>query len=240
MPFSNKQYRRVSWWAQTSFAAFGKGVQLICGPPYDKTEHLWHGRTDELHRFNTKSEIGSNFVSLHHGLASIQLGNFYRESCAVNIGGPPMSSTVLPKSAIQVRAHQLTRRHCLLVSSMFQFVYNTTTTVDSQLLLASTSSNVLVGKVCDAAFYEFGVGVTDRILHSLRAFFVILVMLYALGFLAFLYLSFTTTMLFNHCKIRGLMCSVLFLSFDKDFGTNTDRQQSWVSWCCRKWPNFLG
>ncbi len=37
---TTKQGSRVSWLAQTGFAAFGKGVQLISGSPYDETEQL--------------------------------------------------------------------------------------------------------------------------------------------------------------------------------------------------------
>ncbi len=32
------EFSRVSCLAQTGFAAFGKGVQLISGPPYDETD----------------------------------------------------------------------------------------------------------------------------------------------------------------------------------------------------------
>ncbi len=36
--YTTKQGRRVSWLAQTRFAAFGERVQLISGSPYDETE----------------------------------------------------------------------------------------------------------------------------------------------------------------------------------------------------------
>ncbi len=40
LTFTTKQGSRVSWLAQMGFTAFGKGVQLISGSPYDETEEL--------------------------------------------------------------------------------------------------------------------------------------------------------------------------------------------------------
>ncbi len=37
---STKQASQISCLAQTSFAAFGKGVELISGPPFAKIEQL--------------------------------------------------------------------------------------------------------------------------------------------------------------------------------------------------------
>ncbi len=51
MTYTTKQGSRGSWLAQTGFAAFGKGVQLIGGSPYAETE--------QLSRLTTTSEIGS-------------------------------------------------------------------------------------------------------------------------------------------------------------------------------------
>ncbi len=40
LTYTTRQGRRVSCLAQTGFAAFGKGVQLISGSPYAETEQL--------------------------------------------------------------------------------------------------------------------------------------------------------------------------------------------------------
>ncbi len=53
-----------------------------------------------------------------------------------------MGCTPLPKAAKSVWAKQLTRLPCLVVYVKFQFVYTTKSVMDSQLLLASTSSHV--------------------------------------------------------------------------------------------------
>ncbi len=37
---TTKQDSRISWLAQIGFAAFGKGVQLIIGLPYDETQQI--------------------------------------------------------------------------------------------------------------------------------------------------------------------------------------------------------
>ncbi len=39
--YNSKQGCRVLGLAQTGFTAFGKGVQLIHGPPYDETKHFF-------------------------------------------------------------------------------------------------------------------------------------------------------------------------------------------------------
>ncbi len=65
-----------------------------------------------------------------------------------------MSCTPLPKAAKPVRATQLTRLPCLVVYVKFQFVYTTKSKIDSLLLLASTSSNVLLGRGSEKAFNE--------------------------------------------------------------------------------------
>ncbi len=38
LKYTIKQGSQISWLAQTDFAAFGKGVQFISGPPYDETK----------------------------------------------------------------------------------------------------------------------------------------------------------------------------------------------------------
>ncbi len=65
-----------------------------------------------------------------------------------------MSSPPLPKAAKAVWAKQLTRLPCLVVYVKFQFVYTTTSEIGIQLLLASTSSNILVVRRSDKAFNE--------------------------------------------------------------------------------------
>ncbi len=40
LTYTAEQGNQVSWLAQTGFAAFGKGVQLISGPSYDEIEQL--------------------------------------------------------------------------------------------------------------------------------------------------------------------------------------------------------
>ncbi len=57
-----------------------------------------------------------------------------------------MSCTPLPKAAKPVWAKQLTRLPCLVVYVKFQFVSTTESKMDSQLLLASTSSNSRLGR----------------------------------------------------------------------------------------------
>ncbi len=53
-----------------------------------------------------------------------------------------------------VWANQLTRLPCLVIYVKFQFVYTTTSKIGSQLLLASTSSYVLLGRGSEKAFIE--------------------------------------------------------------------------------------
>ncbi len=38
--YTTRQGSRINCLTQTGFAAFGKGVQLISGPPYDETKQL--------------------------------------------------------------------------------------------------------------------------------------------------------------------------------------------------------
>ncbi len=40
LTYTTKQGSRVSWFAQTDFAAFGKGAQLISKSPFAETEQL--------------------------------------------------------------------------------------------------------------------------------------------------------------------------------------------------------
>ncbi len=65
-----------------------------------------------------------------------------------------MSCTPLQKTANPVWANQLTRLSCLVVNVKFQFVYTTTSEIGSQLLLAPTSSTVLLGRGSLKAFNE--------------------------------------------------------------------------------------
>ncbi len=69
-------------------------------------------------------------------------------------GDPLMSCTPLPKAAKPVWAKQLTRLPCLVVNVKFQFVYTTSSKIGSQLLLASTSSNVLLERGSEKTFNE--------------------------------------------------------------------------------------
>ncbi len=62
-----------------------------------------------------------------------------------------MSCTALPKATEPVWANQLTRLPCLVVYVKFQFVYTTASKIGSQLLLVSTSSNVLSGRGSEKA-----------------------------------------------------------------------------------------
>ncbi len=66
-----------------------------------------------------------------------------------------MSCTPLPKAAKPAWANQMTRLPCSVVFVKFQFVYTTTSKIDSQLLLAPTSSNVLLGRGSVKAFNEY-------------------------------------------------------------------------------------
>ncbi len=71
-----------------------------------------------------------------------------------------MSCTPLLKAAKPVWANQLTRLPCLVVYVKFRFVYITASQIGSQLLLASTSSNALLGQGSEKAFNEC-LGVSD-------------------------------------------------------------------------------
>ncbi len=63
-----------------------------------------------------------------------------------------MSCIPLPKAAKPVWANQLTRLPCLVVH--VTFVYSTTSEIGSQIVLASTSSNVLLGRGPEKTFNE--------------------------------------------------------------------------------------
>ncbi len=65
-----------------------------------------------------------------------------------------MSCTHLPRATKLVWAYQVTRLPCLMIYVKFQFVYTTTNKIDSQVLLASTSSNALLGRGSEEAFNE--------------------------------------------------------------------------------------
>ncbi len=54
-----EQGSRVSWLAQTSFAAFGKGVQLVSGSPYTV--------------YTTKSKVGKQLLLAASTSSHIQL-----------------------------------------------------------------------------------------------------------------------------------------------------------------------
>ncbi len=66
-----------------------------------------------------------------------------------------MNCTYLPKEAKPVWANQLTRLPCFVVYIKCQSVYTTTCHIGSQILLASTSFNVLLGLGSEKAFNEF-------------------------------------------------------------------------------------
>ncbi len=65
-----------------------------------------------------------------------------------------MGCTPLPKAAKLVWAKQLTRQPCFVVYVKFQFLYTTKSEMDSQLLLASTSSHVQLRRGSEKAFNE--------------------------------------------------------------------------------------
>ncbi len=63
-----------------------------------------------------------------------------------------------------VCANQLVRLSCLVVRVKFQFVYNIRRKVDSQLLLASVRSNVLLARGSEKGFNDFlGVSIVCRL-----------------------------------------------------------------------------
>ncbi len=102
-----------------------------------------------------RGRLSPNLVTYHHQVATIQHDEVNRESgSASSQGDPPMSCTSLPKAAKLVWANQLTRLPCLVVYVKFPFAYITTSKTGSQLLLASTSSNVPLGRGSEKAFNE--------------------------------------------------------------------------------------
>ncbi len=62
--------------------------------------------------------------------------------------------TPLPKAVKRVWANQLARLPCLVVYVKFQFVKTTTGKIGCQLSMASTSSNVQLGRGFEKAFDE--------------------------------------------------------------------------------------
>ncbi len=94
-------------------------------------------------------------VAYHHEVASKPLGDVSRESCSVSPKGDSlMSCTPLPKAAKPVWANELTLLLCLVINVKFQFGWTTKSTMGSQLLLASISSQVQLWLWSDKAFNE--------------------------------------------------------------------------------------
>ncbi len=96
-------------------------------------------------------------------MASILYSGLSREFCSFSAYGYPLTNsyTALPKAEKPVWANQLTRTPCLVATYVkFQFVYIATSRFGSQLLLAATSSNVLLRRGPEKVIDE-GLGVND-------------------------------------------------------------------------------
>ncbi len=94
-------------------------------------------------------------------VAGIPCVKVSREGCYVSPkGGQLMKCIALSKAANPVTANQLPRPSCLMVYVKFQFMHTIRSWIDCQLLLASTSSNVLLRRGSQTMFNEF-LGMTN-------------------------------------------------------------------------------